>query len=170
MSDALPRLMSADAPLMIVTTVAEDEPAGCLVGFHSQSGIEPARYAVWLSKANHTYRVGLRAEFFAVHFLRDSDRDLARRFGTQSEDDVERFADLGWSPGPGGVPLIDDLPHRLTLRRLTMLDDGGDHVCVSGEVTDIRCDETFRPLRLTAAADWEPGHEPDERAIDPSEG
>ena len=101
MSDALSRVMeSADSALVIVTTAAEDEPAGCVVGFHCQSSLQPERYAVWLSKANHTYRVGLRAEFLAVHFLRDSDRELARHFGTQSEDDVDKFADIGVEPGP----------------------------------------------------------------------
>ena len=102
-----------------------------------------------------------------MHFLGESDRELARHFGTQSEDDVDKFADVGWSPGPGGVPLVDDLPHRLTMRRSMILDDGGDHVCVTGEVLDVDGGDDFVPLRLSDAADWEPGHEPDERAIDP---
>jgi len=159
---------SADAPLVVVTTAAEDEPAGCVVGFHGQSSIEPEQYAVWLSKANHTYRVGLRAEFLVVHFLRDVDRDLARHFGTQSEDDVDKFADVEWRPGPGGAPLLDALPNRLTMRRSVILDDGGDHVCVTGEVIDVESDD-FTPLRLSAAADWEPGREADERAVDPGQ-
>ena len=32
-----------DAPLVVVTTASGGERAGCLVGFHSQSGIEPRR-------------------------------------------------------------------------------------------------------------------------------
>src|SRR5699024_11830417 len=50
--DAL--LGSADPPLIVVTTAAEGERAGCLVGFHSQASIGPQRYCFWLSKANHT--------------------------------------------------------------------------------------------------------------------
>ena len=68
----------------------------------------------------------------------------------------------------GGVPLIDDLPRRLTLRRTSILDDGGDHVSVSGEVVDVDGGK-FTPMRLSAAADWEPGHQPEERAIEPAE-
>ncbi|HWG12106.1 MAG TPA: hypothetical protein VG268_02405, partial [Streptosporangiaceae bacterium] len=52
---------SLDAPLIIVTAADARERAGCLVGFHSQSSIEPMRYCVWLSKANFTYRVALRS-------------------------------------------------------------------------------------------------------------
>ena len=40
--DAFDSLMaSTDPPLIVVTTVAEDERAGCLVGFHAQSSIDP---------------------------------------------------------------------------------------------------------------------------------
>jgi flavin reductase (DIM6/NTAB) family NADH-FMN oxidoreductase RutF len=167
MSDLTSTMESADGALVVVTTVAEEERSGCVVGFHCQSSIRPERYAVWLSKANHTYRVSLRAEYFAVHFLRESDVDLARHFGTQSEDEVDKFAEIAWSPGPGGVPLVDGLPERLVLRRTTILDDGGDHVCVSGEVLEVDGEGAFTPMRLSFANEWEPGHEVEERAIDP---
>ena len=63
-------LMGAlDAPMAVVTTTAGGERGGCLIGFHAQSSIDPARYTVWLSKANHTYRLALRASHLAVHFL-----------------------------------------------------------------------------------------------------
>ena len=170
MSEELVRLMeAADGPLVVVTTVAEDERAGCVVGFHSQSGVDPARYSLWLSKANHTYRVALRAEHLAVHFLREGDVAVARHFGTQCGDDVDKFAEIGWTPGPGGVPLVEHLPHRIVLRKLTVLDDGGDHVCVSGDIVDVSSGGGFAPLRLSAANHWESGHDPHERSIAPSE-
>jgi hypothetical protein len=46
---------SLDAALIVVTAAEGRQRAGCLVGFHSQSSIEPWRYCVWLSKANYTY-------------------------------------------------------------------------------------------------------------------
>jgi flavin reductase (DIM6/NTAB) family NADH-FMN oxidoreductase RutF len=57
---------SLDTPLIVVTAAGGDEQAGCLVGFHCQSSIEPVRYCVWLSKANHTYRVALRSTHLAI--------------------------------------------------------------------------------------------------------
>ena len=158
---------SADGALVVVTTVAEGERSGCVVGFHSQTGLDPERYAVWLSKANATYRVMLRAEHLAVHFLHEDDTDLAEHFGTQTDDEVDKFADLGWTPGPGGVPLVDGLPHRLVLRKRTVLDEGGDHAGVTGDVLEVHGKGGFTPLRLSAANDWEPGHDAEERAIDP---
>src|ERR1700760_1732449 len=85
---------SVDAPLVIVTTALGGERAGCLVGFHSQSSIDPARYCLWLSKANHTYRVALRSTYLAVHFLTSADLPLAEAFGTRTGDDIDKFAGL----------------------------------------------------------------------------
>jgi flavin reductase (DIM6/NTAB) family NADH-FMN oxidoreductase RutF len=163
--DAFDCLMAVlDARLAVVTTAVEDERAGCLIGFHAQSSIDPPRYAIWLSKANHTYRVGLRATHFAVHFLTATDHALAQRFGGQSGDDVDKFAGLDVADGPGNVPLIACCAHRVTLRRVTLLDDGGDHVCVTGDVVDAVGGGTFRPLTLGQAGDVEPGHDADEAA------
>jgi hypothetical protein len=53
--------VSGDA-LIVLTTAAENQRAGCLVGFHAQSSLAPRHHCLWLSKANHTYRASLRAD------------------------------------------------------------------------------------------------------------
>ena len=158
---------SADGALVVVTTVAEAERSGCVVGFHCQSGLDPERYTVWLSKANHTYRVMLRATHLAVHFLREGDIDLAKHFGTQSDDEVDKFAGLEWTAGPDGLPLVDGLPDRLVLRKRTVLDESGDHAGVTGDVVEVHGEGGFTPLRLSRANHWQPGHDAEDRAIDP---
>src|SRR3954452_25019147 len=104
--------------MAIVTTVSGGERAGCLIGFHAQCSIDPARYVVWLSKANHTFRVGVHARSFAVHFLGEDDLELARHFGTASGDEVDKFASCAWQPGPDGTPVLTDCPHRFTATRV----------------------------------------------------
>jgi flavin reductase (DIM6/NTAB) family NADH-FMN oxidoreductase RutF len=95
-----------DYPMFVVTTRAEGERAGCLVGFATQASINPARFLVGLSNKNRTYRVARRAERLAVHVLDPSDRELAALFGTQTGDDVDKFERCTWTEGPGGVPLL----------------------------------------------------------------
>lgn len=158
-----------DAPLIVVTAAEGGERAGCLVGFHSQSSIEPLRYCVWLSKANHTYRVAQRSGYLAIHFLTTSDLALAERFGTLTGDTSDKFAGLGARPGPGGIPLLPDCPHRLVARRKTLLDEGGDHVCVITEPVTVQASGPFQPLRLSQAAHLEPGHGSAERHSPPTE-
>ena len=165
---AFTALTSATDPAMVVvTTVAEGERAGCLVGFHSQSSISPAHYSVWLSKANHTYRVALRASHLAVHVLTVEDLPLAEHFGTLSGEKAEKFSGLETSAGEGGVPLLEGCPHRMLLERITMLDDGGDHVSVTGTVLSARSSGSLLPLRLSHVAHLRAGHDSEERAIRP---
>ncbi|MGE5132190.1 MAG: flavin reductase family protein [Gemmatimonadota bacterium] len=160
---------SLDPPLIVVTTAAGGERAGCLVGFHCQASIEPLRYCVWLSKANHTYRVALRATHLALHFLPASGLPLAERFGTLTGDRTDKFAGLGTGTGPGGVPLLADCPHWLAARRTTLVDEGGDHVCVMTEPVSVHAGHAFTPLRLSQAAHLEPGHGNEERPAPPTE-
>lgn len=150
---------SINPPLIVVTTASGGQTAGCVAGFHTQCSIDPVRYAVWLSKANHTYRVVLFATHVAVHFLDATDHGIAELFGGSSGDDVDKFADIAWSAGPGAVPLLDACPNRIVLRRTTVWDDGGDHVCVIGEPVDASVGA--RPLtlmRVMDADDIDSGH------------
>ena len=168
MSDDFATIMtSLDAPMVIVTTAFGQERAGCLVGFHAQSSIDPPRYAVWLSKANHTYRIAFQSPLLAVHFLTEDDRELAVHFGTLTGDDVDKFAGIAVSSGEGGLPLLDACPNRLVMRRIALLDEGGDHVCVTAEPVSAEAARPFTPLRLSAVADLEPGHAADDRPEDP---
>jgi len=158
-TDEFDALVSRLDPAMVVVTTAQGgERSGCLVGFHTQSSIEPRRYSLWLSRANHTYRVALLASHLAVHALTADDRDVADHFGSLTGDDVDKFAGLAWTPGPGGVPLLDRCPHRMEVRRVTLVDDGGDHVCFVTEPVAAESGRPFRPLRLHGAADIDPGH------------
>jgi flavin reductase (DIM6/NTAB) family NADH-FMN oxidoreductase RutF len=162
-------MASLAAPLVVVTAAEAHEKAGCLVGFHSQSGIEPLRYCVWLSKANHTYRVAVRSTHLAIHFLTSADLWLAERFGTLTGDRTDKFAGLAVRPGPGQVPVLEQCSHWLAARRGTLLDEGGDHVCLITEPVAARSGGPFEPLRLSQAAHLQPGHDTHERHSPPTE-
>jgi flavin reductase (DIM6/NTAB) family NADH-FMN oxidoreductase RutF len=160
---------SLNPALIVVTTARDDERAGCLVGFHTQSSIDPARYCVWLSKANHTFRVAQRSTHLVVHFLAATDLDLAERFGTLSGDRVDKFAGLETTGVAGGAPLLQRCPNRLVLRRTALLDEGGDHLLVAGDVLESTFAGPFEPLRLNQAIHLQPGHEAEERPEPPTE-
>jgi len=165
---------SLDSPLIVITVSADSEApvgerAGCLVGFHSQSSIGPARYSVWLSKANHTYRVALRSTHLGVHFLTHDDLGLAEHFGTQTGDDLDKFAQLESEDGPGGVPMLLACPNRIAVRRTSLLDEGGDHVCIATEPVAAVGGAPFVPLRLSDASHLVPAHDANERHDPPTE-
>jgi len=151
-----------DPAMVVVTAAAGTERDGCLVGFHAQAGIEPCRYVVWLSVVNRTYRIAGNATHLAVHALGAEDHPLAARFGGTTGDDVDKLADLSWTAGAGGAPLLADLPVRFTGRIVSRLDvPGGDHVGfvlepVAGEEPAGR--GGGEPFRLRAARDIQAGH------------
>lgn len=156
-------VLRADPAMIVVTTVAGDTRAGCLVGFHSQSGIEPDTYTVWLSKANHTYEVARRAEHFAVHLLRSDQVAVARNFGTRCGATVDKFADIGWSPGPGGLPLLDECPDRLVGTRRSLTDAVTNHACLVLDAVEVTVgSDPFDPLCLSQVVDLEAAHDPSE--------
>lgn len=166
MNEAYDELMErCDGAMVVVTTGDGRERAGCVVGFHGQCGIEPRQHAIWLSKANHTYRVALHASHLAVHFLTPADEDVARVFGEESGDEVDKFERVAWTLGPSDVPLVDALPSRFVGRRVALLDVGGDHACFVIEVEDAVGADAFRPLRLQGLADLTPGHPAEERPV-----
>jgi flavin reductase (DIM6/NTAB) family NADH-FMN oxidoreductase RutF len=159
-------MASLDAPLAVVTAQVEGERGGCLIGFHAQSSIDPQRYCVWLSKANHTYGVAIRATHLGLHFLHSGDHGLAEHFGTLTGDTIDKFAGLEVRGGPHGVVLLAACPDRMVVRRIALLDEGGDHVCVVTEPLGAQSKGSFTPLRVSDAGDLTPGHDSTEGAGD----
>lgn len=160
-------MSSADSSLIVVTTAAEGEPAGCLVGFHTQSSISAQHYSFWLSKANHTYRVGLRSALFAVHLLTTEDLAVAEHFGTRSGEDSDKFSGIDLDTAEGGVPLLSAVPNRMVVERIAMLDDGGDHVCLTTRVRSAHTAGPFAALHLSDVGHLTPGRASGQRAVRP---
>ena len=152
-----------DYPMFVVTATHDGRRAGCLVGFATQVSIDPATYLVCISKKNHTFEVARRAPAVAVHALTRAHRALAELFGEQTGDEMDKFARCAWSPGPHGVPLLDECRLRFAAtvdRRL----DLGDHVGLL--VTPVETPPAPAAVRqahadlltFQAVRDMEPGH------------
>ncbi|MEV5427869.1 flavin reductase family protein [Streptomyces sp. NPDC052701] len=116
-----------DPDVYVVTAAAGGERAGCLVGFASQCSLRPVRFVVWLSEANHTYRVARSARFLAVHLLGREQRALAELFGGRTGDREDKFRHARWREGHGGAVILQDATAWFVGRVLTRT-GGGDHV------------------------------------------
>jgi flavin reductase (DIM6/NTAB) family NADH-FMN oxidoreductase RutF len=158
--DAFERLVAVlDYPMYVVTTRADDEPAGCLVGFTSQVSIRPRRFLVGLSKRNHTYQVAQRAQHLAVHLVPRRHCELARLFGSETGDETDKFAQCRWRPGPHGLPILDDAAGWFVGAVLSRF-DVGDHVGFLLEPVTGSAPEKFEQLvTFSDVRDLDPGHE-----------
>lgn len=150
---------NADYPMFIVTARAGEHFAGCLVGFATQISIDPRRFLVCVSQANHTHRIAVRATHLAVHLVERHQSGLASLFGGESGDDVDKFARCAWDEGPHGLPILRETSAWFAgpiVDRFT----GGDHTgfVLAPEFGPER-QIAVEPLRFTTMPDIEPGHD-----------
>jgi flavin reductase (DIM6/NTAB) family NADH-FMN oxidoreductase RutF len=150
-----------DASVVVVAADDGREVDACLVGFHSQCSIDPLRYAVWLSKANHTFRIASRADVLSVHWLPANRRDLAERAGAVTlDDDPDKMQRLTWRRGPARAIVLDDAAVAFA-GRIHHRHEGGDHVCFVVEPFAAWGSDTSGDgvLRFAAVSDLDAGHD-----------
>ncbi len=147
-----------DYPMFVVTTAANGQRAGCLVGFATQASIDPPRLIVLLSKSNCTFRVARHAKVLVVNVLHDGNTDLAALFGEQTGDNVDKFALCDWEEGPEGAPLLTDARGSVAGAIVARL-DAGDHVAHLMAVQEVaRRHAARRFLPFSRVKDLTPGH------------
>ncbi|ALG85747.1 flavin reductase family protein [Gordonia phthalatica] len=142
--DAFDAMMdSVDSTVYLVTAAAGGERSGCLVGFATQISIEPLRFLVGISKANHTHGVAAAADHLAVHVVGREHMDLVRLFAGETGDEIDKFAHCDWHEGPHGLPILSDAGIWFAGRVVDRVEFGGDHTGYllepdGGEVLDRR--------------------------------
>ncbi len=155
-----------DYPAFVVTTQAAGFPAGCLVSFATQAGLEPATFLVGVSKSSHTFEVARQSQHLAVHVLARPHHALAELFGTQTGHQVNKFDRCSWRAGPQGMPILDDAIAWFVGRIVSWI-DAGDHVAfLLMPVATWSPESSEDPLYLSDLDDLEPGHESSHRLFD----
>jgi len=145
--------------MFVVTTQANGHASGCLVGFATQTSLRPPRFLVGISRRNHTFGVACQSEHLAVHVLTRREVRLARLFGGQTGDEINKFEYCSWHSGPEGMPILDDAVAWFVGKTLSRI-DVGDHVGyllepIAGHAPE--CSESL--VTFSDVNDLEPGHE-----------
>ena len=141
--------------MFLVTTTDGTRRDGCLVGFTTQTSIDPIQFLVCLSRNNMTTRIAARNHYVAVHQIGPDQKPLARLFGEESGEWTDKLAQCAWSDGPHGVPVLDGVPAWFVARIEDIL-DLGDHAGLL--VAPVAAAGTRVPgLTFTDLRDLEPG-------------
>src|SRR3954452_17290831 len=115
----------------IITAVAADgKPYGLTCNSFASVSLNPPLVLWSLGMFSQGLSVFQNASHFAVNVLGVSQRALASRFAKPSE---EKFADVKWTPGLGGAPLLADSVANFQCRAANRY-YGGDHVIFLGAV------------------------------------
>jgi flavin reductase (DIM6/NTAB) family NADH-FMN oxidoreductase RutF len=145
-------------PMFIVTTRAGEEPLGCLIGFATQTSIDPPRFVVGLSHNNRTYRRGKDADALGVHCVPADAANLAELFGGETGDEVDKFARSDWREGPEGVPILAACANWF-VGRVLWRHDAGDHDLFLLEPIAAEHDADDGEFTFHRAKRIEPGHD-----------
>src|SRR5688572_26126018 len=147
-----------DPAMLIVTAASSDQVGGCLVGFATQASISPPLFALMLSERNRTFRIARDATCLAVHLVDAEQRSLAELFGGETGDTTNKLEQVEWSPGPGGVPLLECCPNRF-VGRVSERHPVGDHVLFLLAPITAQYVPPVRRLQFRQAESINPGHD-----------
>ena len=156
--DLEPFFALVDYPYYVVTVRAPDaDMSGCLAGFVTQCSIHPPNFLVCISKVNHSFPVAERSSGMGLHLLGADQADMARLFGEETGDVVDKFAAVDWRLGSTGAPLLVDTAVSMEGRILGHF-SVGDHEGFL--VRAVRAVEGDRDGLLTyrGAPHFQPGH------------
>ncbi|MBM9460350.1 flavin reductase family protein [Nocardioides sp. zg-536] len=129
--------------VVVVTGIADDgAPVGMVIGSFTSVSLDPPIVAYLPSKTSRSFARLRESETFCVNVLGADQEHLCRLFAGGGGD---KFADLEWTPTPGGAPILPGAVAWIecTLREVL---DGGDHYIVLGDTTALGVQNPAPPL------------------------
>jgi 3-hydroxy-9,10-secoandrosta-1,3,5(10)-triene-9,17-dione monooxygenase reductase component len=137
--DALGRFATGVA---FVTAAPDGEPTGLIVNSLTSVSLDPPLISFCPSRSSLTWSRMRRAGRFGVNVLGRQHEHFAIRATPAGAD---RFADLDWELGQGGVPLLTDALASLECE-IVAEHPAGDHWIVVGRVDEVRISPSSDPL------------------------
>lgn len=130
-------MAATPAPVTVVTTTADDEPAGATVSAFISVSLEPALVGVSLRSESRLLGLIQAREAYGVNLLAERQSDIALTFARSGSD---RFASVRWTEDHG-LPRIDNCAAWLACEVEAVM-SAGDHCIVVGRVADATCAST----------------------------
>lgn len=131
--DAALRLV--DRELWIVTSAHAQRRSGLLATWVAAASIDAERPVLLAGIApNHfTAELVQQSQAFAAHLLRPDQIELAWNFASGSGRQRDKLAELAWTPGTAGVPLLSECLASFECRVFASF-DAGDRLFFWGDV------------------------------------
>jgi flavin reductase (DIM6/NTAB) family NADH-FMN oxidoreductase RutF len=128
--------------VVVVTAAGPVGPLGFTCQSFASLSLDPALVSFAPARTSSTWPRIRQVGAFCVNVLAEEQEALSAGFARSG---VDKFAGVGWRPGPHGAPVLDGACAWIgcTLWREY---DGGDHTIVVGRVRDLAADESRVPL------------------------
>lgn len=115
---------------VVTTTDAEGHPIGFTANSFASVSLDPPLLLVCLAKRSYNYETMTGAKGFAVNILAEDQETVSNTFARPSDD---RFATVGWVPGPHGSPVLEGAAAWFDCAAHEIV-DAGDHAILIGRV------------------------------------
>ena len=125
------------SPIVAVTSTWNERSNVQIAVAVAAASIVPDKPRVLLQiyKTNLSHGMINHSHAFALNFLRPGQLELIKKFGFVSGRDQDKLADVAYSLGPSGSPLLEDCWGYLDCRVINAM-DGGNMTCFLGQVVD----------------------------------
>lgn len=114
----------------IVTSLNEAGPVGVTANSFSSLSLDPPLVLWSIGRSSRSCDAFINASHFAINILTSDQIDLSQKFSSK---EVDKFVDVDWSPGVGGVPVLKKTLASIECSQQKIY-DGGDHVIIVGLV------------------------------------
>jgi 3-hydroxy-9,10-secoandrosta-1,3,5(10)-triene-9,17-dione monooxygenase reductase component len=131
--------------LTIVTAVDDQGPVGFTCQAFMSVSLEPPMIAIAPGKSSLSWPRISAVGTFCANVMSEDQEALCRDFAISSADKADKFTGVGWTPGPGGSPILDGALAWVICRTMDIY-EAGDHELVTAEVLDTGVDHTGRPV------------------------
>jgi flavin reductase (DIM6/NTAB) family NADH-FMN oxidoreductase RutF len=118
----------------VVSAAGAEGPAGATANAVASLSIEPMLMLACLDRGSRTLLAVQAANRFGISVLHAGQEELARAFATKAPV-ADKWRGVAWSERDG-IPAIDDALVWIACDLRDVI-AGGDHVIVTGEVTDL---------------------------------
>jgi 3-hydroxy-9,10-secoandrosta-1,3,5(10)-triene-9,17-dione monooxygenase reductase component len=115
---------------IITTCDADGTPTGLTANSFNSVSLDPPMVLFSLGLDSTSLNAFRQASWWAVHVLAADQEALSTQFARR---DTAKFEGVAYSPGPGGVPLLEGFSARFVCRSAFEY-EGGDHAIFLGEV------------------------------------
>jgi len=137
--DALREAMSRfPTAVTVVTAIGPNGPAGATANAVASLSLEPPMMLAALDLGSRTLVAVEHARTFGINVLAVGQADIARRFSTK-DPHPEKWDGVAWSE-QAGAPRIEGAEIWVACE-LGDAHEGGDHVIVTGRVTEVEAGE-----------------------------
>ena len=118
-----------------LTSRSDDDENAMVCNWVIQTSFEPRQLTVALQKTSHTHGIIEKGRVFTLNIFRKEDEEKIKPFTKSRHKKPDKMSEVIYESAPEtGCPILDGAAAYIECRVMQIVDTGGDHDLVVGEV------------------------------------